>query len=320
MKPGSTGDDVKGLIREYYDGYSWDGKTRVCNPWAISNFFRRAVFFCYWYDSGSPNLLFELINNRKPLFNFSEEVRGFSGSRDFTGDISLLDPIVLMFQTGYLTVRKELINKGLPSEYCLTFPNLEVKRLFVPRLLGIKSPKNSLLAQRSAKLTRDCLFALNLEGLEQAFGTYLEQYLTDKHFGDGHFETEKYYQTLFESAMMFADQAVEPQELTARGRQYFHLKGPDRDDYIIKIKLFGDPKPKSGLRVPPRNNDEIVQAHASMESPAQEALDQITAKYAGGFQGGSTRVLMIALVVSGLAAGRPPLVVAKFQKSNNKPS
>jgi hypothetical protein len=37
LTPEATAVDLRRLILEWYDGYSWDGETRVLNPWAILN-------------------------------------------------------------------------------------------------------------------------------------------------------------------------------------------------------------------------------------------------------------------------------------------
>ncbi|MDR1870541.1 MAG: AAA family ATPase [Deltaproteobacteria bacterium] len=53
--PGSGGHDLRNLIGVWRDGYSWDGETRVYNPWAILNFFVEAKVFSHWIESGSPS-------------------------------------------------------------------------------------------------------------------------------------------------------------------------------------------------------------------------------------------------------------------------
>jgi ABC-type dipeptide/oligopeptide/nickel transport system ATPase component len=116
--------------------------------------------------------------------------------------------------------------------------------------------------------------------------------------------------------MMMADQPIESQEPNAQGRLDFHLKGPNGDDYIIKIKLYQEPKKTSKpgskkaskpgsksasnelVPLAPREDDEIIQSRKLMEPLAQKALKQIKTKYAGEFEGGSNQVFMIALVIA----------------------
>jgi len=53
--------DLRGKILEWYDGYSWDGETRVINPFSLLTFFGQERFGAFWYASGSPKFLIDLI-------------------------------------------------------------------------------------------------------------------------------------------------------------------------------------------------------------------------------------------------------------------
>jgi hypothetical protein len=48
--------DLMDEVTGWYDGYSWDGKTKVFNPFAIKSFLEFGVFDDYWYNSGIPLL------------------------------------------------------------------------------------------------------------------------------------------------------------------------------------------------------------------------------------------------------------------------
>jgi uncharacterized membrane protein len=39
MDKEATVEDLKNKILDWYDGYTWDGQTRVLNPWSALNFF-----------------------------------------------------------------------------------------------------------------------------------------------------------------------------------------------------------------------------------------------------------------------------------------
>jgi hypothetical protein len=52
---------LRKLILEWYDGYSWDGKTRVLNPWSILNFFDLEQFDDYWSQTGVPGFIANLV-------------------------------------------------------------------------------------------------------------------------------------------------------------------------------------------------------------------------------------------------------------------
>jgi hypothetical protein len=109
------------MILDWYDGYSWDAKTKVFNPWSILNFFNYKMFSDYWYGKSSPTLIQKLLGKHHKGF--------FDMPGDATISISLntvayddLEPAVLMFQSGYLTIKEEIL-KGSSSEFTLTYPN-----------------------------------------------------------------------------------------------------------------------------------------------------------------------------------------------------
>jgi hypothetical protein len=59
-------EDLRENILKWYDGYSWDGKTRVLNPWSILNFFKTASFSNYWVTSG-PSTVSYFDCQRRPI-------------------------------------------------------------------------------------------------------------------------------------------------------------------------------------------------------------------------------------------------------------
>ena len=44
-------------IKEYYDGFSFDGITRVYNPFSVLNFFDEGYFYHYWYNLATTSFL-----------------------------------------------------------------------------------------------------------------------------------------------------------------------------------------------------------------------------------------------------------------------
>jgi hypothetical protein len=65
-------DKVKILneIRDWYDGYSWDGKISVYNPFSTLLLFDKRQFDNYWFCTGTPTFLIETLkknNMIKPI-------------------------------------------------------------------------------------------------------------------------------------------------------------------------------------------------------------------------------------------------------------
>jgi hypothetical protein len=123
-------------IRDYYDGFSFDGERRLYNPFSTLNFFNDATFKNYWFESATPSSLVDYIK-RHDLE--AEAFRGCVVSKDFTAltEIESATPESFLFQSGYLTVRAR---DG--DNLILDYPNREVlssvARLFMYGKLDVR--------------------------------------------------------------------------------------------------------------------------------------------------------------------------------------
>ncbi len=117
-------------IKEWYNGYSWDGETFVYNPWSILRFFSEGAFRNYWFATGTPTFLVELMKER---FEYNVEEGLYITDAFDNYDINYLETTPLLFQTGYLTIKSIDKTTGL---YFLAYPNKEVKKSLLQYLLG----------------------------------------------------------------------------------------------------------------------------------------------------------------------------------------
>ncbi|KZX12185.1 ATP-binding protein [Methanobrevibacter curvatus] len=125
--------EVLNKINYWYDGYSWDGKTKVYNPFSILLLFNKMKFSNYWFETGTPTFLIEFLkkkNNLKPILQpILATKNGFS---DF--NLDNLNIVSLLFQTGYLTIiEKKTVNDAI--EYTLDIPNHEVRESLMNKLV-----------------------------------------------------------------------------------------------------------------------------------------------------------------------------------------
>lgn len=107
-------------IRLWYDGYSWDGGTRLYNPYDILLFLDLREFKSYWFQTGTPTFLIKKMTEE--VFFHVEDVEV---DDVFLNQYSLdnIELTALMFQTGYLTVKE----KGEDGAMILSYPNKEVR-------------------------------------------------------------------------------------------------------------------------------------------------------------------------------------------------
>ena len=120
---GITNDELIERLRDYYDGFCFDGYTRLYNPFSILQCLKKGEFRNYWYESGSPSFIVEWMSEYQILA--PEEYRYIViNSNDFISaqEIEQADAASFLYQSGYLTIEKK-------EEQLLTldYPNREVK-------------------------------------------------------------------------------------------------------------------------------------------------------------------------------------------------
>ena len=119
-------------LKERYDGYHFvENGIGVYNPFSLLNTFSTLKLGSYWFESGTPSFLVQLLQrDNYYLPNLTEE----EVSGDFLNSVDSVDvsPVPILYQSGYLTI------KGYDAEfqsYLLGFPNEEVSEGFTQYLL-----------------------------------------------------------------------------------------------------------------------------------------------------------------------------------------
>ena len=118
-------------LRRMYDGYHFDEDSPgMYNPFSVLNTFQTRKFGSYWFETGTPTYLVELL--RRHYYDL-EEMATSEVTADVLNSIDAesTNPIPVIYQSGYLTI------KGYKSEfkkYILGFPNEEVAEGFIKYL------------------------------------------------------------------------------------------------------------------------------------------------------------------------------------------
>ena len=116
-----TSEELLERMRNYYDGFCFDGVHRLYNPFSTLNFFAKKEFLNFWMKSGTPKMIADYMKTRNLTV---EQFRKFPVSRTFVdepGDMDATPPEGFLYQGGYLTIREGAIN-----EFELDYPNTEV--------------------------------------------------------------------------------------------------------------------------------------------------------------------------------------------------
>ncbi|GHT52288.1 ATPase AAA [Bacteroidia bacterium] len=129
-----TRENLLYYICKWYDGYTWDGKTSVYNPFSTLMFFDNQDFSNYWFDTGTPTFLINRLKKHGLAKTVLEPI--VAGQTAFNSyDPDELEDIPLLFQTGYLTIKNKQ-RVGRSSQYTLEVPNMEVKESLMEYLLS----------------------------------------------------------------------------------------------------------------------------------------------------------------------------------------
>lgn len=120
-------------LKENYGGYhfSEDDTPGMYNPFSILNALDKKKLGSYWFETGTPTCLVELL--KKHNYNLSDlEKEELTADELNSIDSAPTNPIPVMYKSGYLTIKGYDSRFGL---YKLGYPNKEVEEGFVKFLI-----------------------------------------------------------------------------------------------------------------------------------------------------------------------------------------
>ena len=229
-------------LKEWYDGYRFHhAAAPVYNPVSVARFFDGgAEFDNYWFDTGTPTFLLNLMENRDYRL---EDALGRpvprSAFRAF--DIRRIDPLVLLYQTGYLTIR-DAKTDGFETLYRLDFPNREVGMSFSSFLLDhcarkTDSDTTSFISSLAAAMR---------DGDMPLLRATLDAFLAGVPY-DLHRKSENNFQNIIYAIFRLLGYRIRAEERSSRGRADAVCKTSDWI-YIFEFKLDGDTSALAQIR------------------------------------------------------------------------
>ena len=153
-------------LKKWYNGYNFLS-AKVYNPFDILLFIdSNHRFSNYWFNTGTPSFLIKLFEKEHYNIAKLENLRTNESLLN-SFDIENLNLETIMFQSGYLSIKK-IIEKRRRTEYILTYPNLETKISFNDYLLDflVKNRSNKIEIQNELM---DMMEDKNLDGIEKVF-------------------------------------------------------------------------------------------------------------------------------------------------------
>jgi len=228
-------------IKEYYNGFSFDGRHFVYNPFSILNFLNKHEFDNYWVESGSPSFIVKYAKHHdlKPDKYLGKYVQKTILS---TYEIEQAPPVSFLIQAGYLTFKGYNKNLG----YLVDYPNKEVRDTFSELLMISEYNHDFQEANDIREEIRQALKNRDFERLyEQMRRTFsnIPYTVFEPRKKDAAAETERayierlegFYHSVILTMLWAAGVNVRAEELTALGRSDLILEYED-DVYIIELK------------------------------------------------------------------------------------
>ena len=249
-------------LKEHYDGYHFAKVSPdVFNPYSLLNCFADGRMDDYWFGSGTPTYLINMMRKYEFLpADLGETIE--VGKKDFDAPTETMTTIVpLLYQSGYVTIK----GYDKPTRlYQLALPNQEIRvglyGSLLPHYLTDKSAKaNTTIAKMSVLVKKgdmDAAFCLLNDFLETV------PYCDNTHY-EGHWQ-----QTLYIMFALLTNYRIIVESHTAKGRIDITMETADTI-YVMELKF---------------------------NKSAEEALAQIEAKhYADAFKMSGKKVVKIGL-------------------------
>ena len=141
-------------LKENYDGYHFSpASPDVYNPFSLLNCFEDKKFGAYWFSSGTPTYLINMMKKFEVLPSEISRVEADESEFDApTENMNTLMP--LLYQSGYITIKdydKEF------NYYTLDVPNKEVKVGLTKALIPSYVTSNTLATTNTARRIAQCL-------------------------------------------------------------------------------------------------------------------------------------------------------------------
>lgn len=215
-------------IKLWYDGYHFGEDTvAVYNPFSVTNALHIQKFKNFWFQSGAPTFLVEIL--KKEYKTFDPET-SFKMSEDSLGifDVGVTPLVTLMFQAGYLTI---IAYDRYSQLYTLDYPNIEVRAALQKYLLEVFAHLNPVTAER---MSGELKVALMNEHIDEAV-TLIKHLFVHVPY-QLHVKEEKFYHALLMMVCVGAGMKAQAEYSISHGRIDLILDFP-AIFYVIEVKF-----------------------------------------------------------------------------------
>lgn len=225
-----TYEETCAKLKESYDGYHFvEDSVGIYNPFSLLNTFAKRKFGNYWFETGTPTYLVELLKMHNYDLHLMAHVETDEDTLNSI-DSSSTDPIPVIYQSGYLTI------KGYDpcfQIYRLGFPNREVEEGFMKFLLPFYA--NTTKVDSSFQIKK--FVQEILSGDYDSFFRRLQSFFADTPYELVR-DLELHYQNVLFIVFKLIGFYVKAEYHTSNGRIDLVLQ-TDNFIYIMEFKLDG---------------------------------------------------------------------------------
>jgi len=217
-------------VRRMYNGYKFEeDAVGVYNPFSTLNALDTGKLGDYWFQTGTPTFLVELLKKTDTDLRTIDGIQLDSGSfADYRSDADR--PIPVIYQSGYLTIKD--YDKEIDA-YTLGYPNAEVRNGFLRFLLPDYTAN-----PEGRGVFHIGMFSKELRaGDVEAFLQRLKPFFAGIPY-DLNDETERHYQVVFYLVFKLLGQFIESEVKSAIGRADAVVKTAD-SIFVFEFKLNG---------------------------------------------------------------------------------
>lgn len=220
------------LLKDNYDGYHFTKNSPdIYNPFSLLWAMADGEIGSYWFQSGTPEFLVRQIQKGNSFLPemFEETV---DESILTSNDIFDTQPTALLYQTGYLTIKR--FEK--PDDYHLGIPNLEVRKGLFENLAKYYFDKDDTTVFKNVREVRKLLENRNIDEAMERLRIFMAgiPYEFSEKANELHYENN-----LFIIFMLIGVNA-RPEWHTSNGRIDL-LLSMRNNIYIIELKRDGTP-------------------------------------------------------------------------------
>jgi hypothetical protein len=294
LSPSLSGlEALRDKIRDWYDGYSWDGQTRVYNPFSVLNFMLNGRFKKYWVETGpSVSLLENLLKNKHQEFDINKPILDIDLAPTPLGGFTKAS---MLLQTGYLTINKIALDITTNDIlYYLRIPNSEVNTVFDLTLKRLFPDLFIVNKSEEANNIFNAIIKRDASALEKIFTLPFSRIASYQHANQKNNEFF-YHSILFTyCCVLFEDSRMEEPGAGGTPDMFLALSTSEpKKCAICELKYDSGEAPKGA-----KNHGQRVDA--KLETLLREALESIrTKRYGERYELEGYETVKIAVAITG---------------------